>query len=72
MDALRKTADSFGDLFDCILLEKFSPDLRRNLARQHGATEWTLEDLQAAIKRELKILDDSPSKHHSNKYLTGF
>ena len=72
LDALGKSTDSFGDLLVCILLDKFSSDLRRNLARQHGTTEWTLEDLQAAIKQELEVLDDSPTEQQSNKNSTGF
>lgn len=44
----------------------------RNLARQHGTTEWTLENLQAVIKRELEILYDILFEQHSNKDLTGF
>ena len=59
LDALGKKADSFGYLLVCILLDKFSSDLRRNLARQHGTTEWTLEDLRAPLQQELEILDDS-------------
>ena len=72
LDALGKSTDSFGDLLVCILLDKFSSDLRRNLARQHGTTEWTLEDLQAAIKQELEVLDDSSTEQQSNKNSTGF
>ena len=34
-----------SNLLVCIPLNKFSSDLRRNLARQHGTTGWTLENL---------------------------
>ena len=55
LDALGKSTDSFGDLLVCILLDKFSSDLRRNLARQHGTTEWTLEDLQAESNKSSRF-----------------
>ncbi|XP_057377031.1 uncharacterized protein LOC130698388 [Daphnia carinata] len=59
LEALGKGMDSYGDLLVCILLDKLTADLRRNLARQHGAIEWTLEELRNAMKKEIEILEDS-------------
>ncbi|KZS03386.1 Uncharacterized protein APZ42_033848 [Daphnia magna] len=58
LDALGKGVDTYGDLLVCILLDKLSFPLRHNLARQHGAVEWTLDDLRKALRQEIEILED--------------
>jgi hypothetical protein len=61
LEALRKTPDSYGDLLVCILLDKLSADLRRNLARQSDATEWDLDILRKSLLKEIEIIEDSES-----------
>lgn len=58
LDALGKGTEAYGDLLVCILIDKLSADVRRNLARQHGTTEWTLDELRTALKKEIDILED--------------
>ncbi|XP_032781178.1 uncharacterized protein LOC116919308 [Daphnia magna] len=52
---------SYGDLLVCILLDKLSADLRRNLARQSDAPEWDLDTLRKSLLKEIEILEDSES-----------
>ena len=59
--ALKKTPDSYGDLLVCILLDKLSADLRRNLARQSDAAEWDLDTLRKSLLKEIEILEDNES-----------
>ncbi|XP_045023635.1 uncharacterized protein LOC123468017 [Daphnia magna] len=61
LEALNKTPDSYGDLLVCILLDKLSADLRRNLARQSDAAEWDLDILRKSLLKEIEILEDSES-----------
>ena len=44
-----KSEHSYGDILVPILLGKLSPEIRRNLAREHFNTQWILADLMAAI-----------------------
>ena len=59
LEALGKTPDGYGDLLVVILLEKMSAETRRSLARHHGGTEWTLDELRDAIKMEIDVLSVS-------------
>jgi hypothetical protein len=61
LEALNKKPDSYGDLLVCILLDKLSADLRRNLARQSDAAEWDLDTLRKSLLKEIEILEDSES-----------
>ncbi|XP_057379667.1 uncharacterized protein LOC130701905 [Daphnia carinata] len=71
LEALGKGIDTYEDLLVCILLDKLSAEVRRNLTRQHGAIEWTLDDLRVALKREIVILEDRSTtnaiSNHVNK-----
>lgn len=58
LHALGKGVDTYGDLLVCILLDQLSSPLRHNLARQHGAAEWKLDDLRKALRQEIEILED--------------
>ncbi len=49
LEALNKKPDSYGDLLVCILLDKLSAELRRNLARQSDAAEWDLDTLRKSL-----------------------
>jgi hypothetical protein len=62
LEALNKTPDSYGDLLVCILLDKLSAELRRNLAWQNAAAEWDLDSLWKSLLTEIEILEDSESK----------
>lgn len=42
LEALGKTTDTYGDLLVYILLDKIQTDVRQNLVRHHGATDWSL------------------------------
>jgi hypothetical protein len=57
LEALNKKPDSYGDLLVCILLDKLSAELRRNLARQSDAAEW--DTLRKSLLKEIEILEDS-------------
>ncbi len=59
LEALGKDSTSFGDLLVCLLVDKLAPDIRRNLTRHQGNSEWTLDELRAAIHREIDIMGDS-------------
>ncbi|XP_057379622.1 uncharacterized protein LOC130701716 [Daphnia carinata] len=59
LEALGTTPNSYGDLLVCLLIDKLSCDVRRNLTRHQGNSEWSLDELRAAIRREIDIMSDS-------------
>lgn len=56
LEALGTAPTSYGDLLVCLLVDKLPIDVRRNLTRHQGNTDWTLDELRTAIKREIVIM----------------
>lgn len=40
-----------------VIINKLSPEIRRNIAREHDGDNITLQNLRLAIKKEVKILE---------------
>ncbi|XP_053390988.1 uncharacterized protein LOC128553826 [Mercenaria mercenaria] len=57
LESLDECQNSYGDLLVPIIMNKLPAELRRNLAREHGNARWQLQDLRAAIAREINILE---------------
>lgn len=60
--------ESYSTILVPIILGKLPVPVRRNLARDHDQLRWTLDDLQAAVVKEIRVLesglytnDSSPS-----------
>ena len=65
LEALGKTTDTYGDLLVYILLDKIQTDVRQNLVRHHGATDWSLQQFREAMEKEIRVLEDVPSNNNS-------
>jgi len=57
LESIGQHPDTFGGLLVPVVLDKLPPETRRNLAREHGNSSWSLCDLRRAIYRELNILE---------------
>ena len=55
--SLGKAEHTFGDLLVPIIIGKLTPEVRKNLAREHSNTQWILSDLMVAIQKEIRILE---------------
>ena len=53
LSLLGKSEHSHGDILVPVLLGKLSPDICRNLAREHSNSQWILADLMTAILKEI-------------------
>ena len=56
LSSLGKSEHSYGDILVPVLLGKLSPDIRRNLAREHSNSQWILADLMTALLKEIRVL----------------
>ena len=54
LSALGWTTGSYGALLIPMVLGKLSVDTRKNLAREHGNLEWTIDELRDSIAREIR------------------
>ena len=49
--------ESYGALLVPIMLAKLSVPTRKNLARKHSNLDWSIDDLRAAILKEIGIME---------------
>ena len=49
--------DTYGSLLVPIVLDKLPGEILRNLACEHGDSNWNLDDLRRAINREINIIE---------------
>ena len=57
LESLGQTEESYGGLLVPVMLGKLPAEVKRNITRGHGSTDWNLGDLRRAIWTELNIMD---------------
>ena len=55
--SLGVSKESYSTILVPIILGKLPVPVRRNLARDHDRLNWTLDDLQAAVAKEIRVLE---------------
>ncbi|XP_006825701.1 uncharacterized protein LOC102808861, partial [Saccoglossus kowalevskii] len=56
LQSLGKDELTYGELLVPMIREKLPPSIRKQIARDHGSSAWTLPDLRKAILREIDTL----------------
>ena len=56
-EALGQNQETYGSLLVPVILNKLPSEMRRNLTREHGSTNWMLSDLRSGIYKELNIME---------------
>lgn len=57
LSTLGKSIDSYEDILVPIILNKLPPTTWKNMARGYSNNEWSLTDLQQAIKIEVRVFE---------------
>ena len=70
LKALGTTEESYGTMLVPIILTRLLIDICRNLAREHGSSEWTINQLKDAILKEIGVPESVLSPLHKNSYET--
>ena len=70
LTALGTSEDSYSALLVPIILGKLPSETRRNLARTRTSLEWTLNELQASILTEIKVLESGLPIESINEHPT--
>ena len=70
LSSLGVPKESYGTLLVPIILGKLTVETRRNLAREHSNLDWTIDEVQTAVMKEIRILESGlhttdPSSHLS-------
>ena len=65
LDSLGKSPDSLETLLVRIMLGKLPEETKKNMARAHDSSEWSVEQLQKAIIREIRIFEAGHQTSHS-------
>ena len=82
LSSLRVSKESYRTLLVLIILGKLPVPTRKNLAREHANLDWSIEALQAAFLKEIRVLEtelytsdqlsSTPRGSHSTpSFLTG-
>ncbi|XP_071177507.1 uncharacterized protein [Mytilus edulis] len=61
LESLGQAQDSYGSLLIPVILNKMPGEIRKNLTREHGSSDWFLGDLRRSIFKELAILESGSS-----------
>ena len=61
LNSLGKEENTYGELLVSMILDKLPASTRRQIARVHGNTEWTIITLRKAIKSEIDALQAGES-----------
>ena len=57
LSSLDKDRESYGDLLGPIIMGKLPMETRKNLARDHSNSEWSLNELQDVVLKEIRVLE---------------
>lgn len=57
LESVGQYQDTYGSLLVPIVLDKLPGEIRKSLAREHGDSNWKLDDLRRAINREINIIE---------------
>ena len=71
LTTLGKSTDTYSAMLVPFLLRKLPVDTIRNLAREHETSDWTLEELQEALLKEIRIFETSLhtlTSHRANNF----
>ena len=68
--SLGVSKESYSTILVPIILGKLPVPIRRNLARDHNELRWTLDDLQAAVVKEIRILESGLYNNDSSSSLS--
>lgn len=57
LESMGQFQETYGSLLVPIVLDKLPSEIRKNLAREHGDSNWRLADLRQALKKELNVME---------------
>jgi len=69
LSSLGKKPESYGSLLIPIVLARLPHEIKKNLAREHTNSEWTIEILMNKILKELQVFETS---HYHGGGASGF
>lgn len=77
LESLGQDQNSYGSLLIPVIMNKLPGEIRKNLAREHGMSNWTLGDLRKCLFREISIMEagksvDTCSDYDSPPYTATF
>ena len=57
LSSLGVPKESYGALLVPLVIAKLSVPIRKNLAQEHSNLDWSIDDLQAAILKEIRVME---------------
>ena len=57
LESLDQIKSSYGALLVPVILKKLPKEIRKNIAREHRSSNWTLSDLQKCLLKDLNVIE---------------
>ena len=56
-EAAGRATETYGDCLVPIVLDRLPPQVRQQVPREHGSTDWAISPLLEALRREIEVLE---------------
>ena len=57
LESLDQMESSYGALLVPVILKKIPEEIRKNITREHGSSNWSLSDLRKCLLKELNVME---------------
>ena len=57
LESLEQMESSYGTLLVPVILKKIPEEIRKNIAREHVSSNWSLSDLRKCLLKELNVME---------------
>ncbi|MES9974415.1 MAG: DUF1759 domain-containing protein [Candidatus Thiodiazotropha sp.] len=57
LESLDQMESSYGALLVPVILKKIPDEIRKNIAREHGSSNWSLSELRKCLLKELNVME---------------
>ena len=61
LEAAGRTTETYGDCLVPIVFDRLPPQVRQQVTREHGSTDWAISPLLEALRREIEVLELVPT-----------
>ena len=69
LESLDQMGSSYVALLVQVILKKLPEEIRKNIAREHGSSNWTLSDLQKCLLKALNVMEAGNAIIHNAENL---
>lgn len=69
LESLGQMESLYGALLVPVIMKKIPDEIRKNMVREHGSSNWSLSDLRKCFLKELNVMEAGNSIGHQGENL---